>query len=74
MTEVELAKLLRKSNYTCEGVNCDECKKTNYLHVCLMDDVQIYCDNILGADDNFIESLKKKIKNLLINLICKIRG
>lgn len=68
MTEVELAKMLRKSNYTCEGVNCDECKKTNYLHVCLMADVQIYCDDILGADDNYIEKLEKENITLLDKL------
>ena len=60
MTEVDLAKMLRKSNYTCEGVNCDECKKTNYIHECLMADVQLYCDDILGADDNYIEKLEKE--------------
>lgn len=60
MTEVELAKALRKSNYTCEGVNCEECKKTNSIHQCLMRDVQVYCDDILGADDNYIEKLEKE--------------
>lgn len=68
MTEVELAKALRKSNYTCEGVNCEECKKTNYIKQCLMSDVQIYCDDILGADDNYIEKLEKEneeMKNLI---------
>lgn len=68
MTEIELAKALRKSNYTCEGVNCEECKKTNYIKQCLMEDVQIYCDDILGADDNYIEKLEKEneeLKNLI---------
>lgn len=64
MTEIELAKALRKSNYTCEGVNCEECKKTNYIHQCLMSDVQIYCDDILGADDNYIEKLEKENEEL----------
>lgn len=64
MTEVELAKALRKSNYTCEGVDCEECKKTNSIHQCLMRDVQVYCDDILGADDNYIEKLEKENKEL----------
>ena len=59
MTEAELAKQLKASNYTCEGVSCEECRKTNYLHVCLMADVRLYCDEILGKD-NYINRLKKE--------------
>lgn len=68
MTEVELAKQLKASNYTCEGVSCDECKKTNYLHVCLMADVRLYCSEIFGLERernaNYTNKLKERIAEL----------
>lgn len=68
MTEIELAKLIKKSNYGCKtpNIDCDECIKTNRFHTCLMYDKKLYVEMILGeeVEENEINKLKKENEEL----------
>lgn len=66
MTEKQLAKLFIKNNFSCYNMDCEICKETNFLHVCLQNDVKVYCKEILGRKykDSRIDFLKSENRKL----------
>lgn len=72
MTEKELAEQFVKENFSCYNIDCEKCTETNFLHVCLQNDVKVYCKEILGRGykDRRIDALKSENRKLKKEIGC----
>ena len=65
MTKEELAQKIKDSNYTCEGISCDECIKVNGYGCCLQEDRKLFVSLVLPEKNNLKkDNLEKQVEIL----------
>lgn len=52
MTKEELAQKIKDSNYTCDGINCNECIKINGFNYCLQCNKRLFVNMVLTNKSN----------------------
>ena len=76
MTKVELAQKIKDSNYSCDGISCEECISVNGFGCCLQEDKKLFVSLVLaGASEqkenvmkDFIKIRKHEVTGAYLNL------